>query len=329
MPSAAASTGAGAADAQGGDAQNGNALDSHARAADARALGAPVSASSPGVVPPSRTAKALALLRACHPEPSVAVTLMIGALAVASGRGPLGCLLVASAVLTGHLSVGWCNDRVDLGRDTAGSRHDKPLVAGVIAPRTVSVAAGCALGLCVPLSLASGLAAGAAHLTGVAAAWAYDLGVKRTAASWLPYALGFGLLPAFVTLGLPGHPWPPVWAVAAAALLGVGAHFTNVLPDIDADLAAGVRGLPQRLGRRRTRMLAPVPLLAACAVLVWGPPGPAGPLGWAALAVTGALAVATVLPVGAGGHSRLPFLATLAMAVTAVTLLLAHGASLA
>ena len=65
------------------------------------------------------------------------------------------------------------------------------------------------------LSLAAGRQAGAAHLTGVAAAWAYNLGVKRTAASWVPYALAFGLLPAFVTLGLPGRPWPPAWAMAA------------------------------------------------------------------------------------------------------------------
>jgi hypothetical protein len=54
-----------------------------------------------------------------------------------------------------------------------------------------------------------------------------------------------------------------------------------------------------------------------------------GAAGWAALAVTGALGVATVVPVGADGHSRRPFLATLALAATAVALLLLHGATLA
>jgi 4-hydroxybenzoate polyprenyltransferase len=285
---------------------------------------------APESVPPRRpVAVALALLRAAHAEPTVAVTVLITALAAASGRGPLGCLLVAGAVFTGQLSVGCCNDRVDLVRDTASARDAKPLVAGLVAPRTVSVAAACALALCVPLSLASGLAAGAAHLIGVAAAWGYNLGVKRTVVSWLPYALAFGLLPAFVTLGLPGHPWAPAWSVAAGALLGVGAHFTNVLPDIDADLAAGVRGLPQRLGRRRTRAAAPVLLLAASVLLVFGPPGPAGYAGWGALVVSAALAIASILPATAGSHSRLPFLATLAMALTAVALLVLHGGSLA
>ena len=271
---------------------------------------------------------AAGLARACHPEAVVAVTALITALAAASGRSAGGCVLVACAVLTGQLSVGWCNDRVDARRDTAAGRRDKPLVSGAVGLRTVAVATGCALALCVPLSLANGAAAGLAHLTGVAAAWGYNLGVKRTALSWLPYAVGFGLLPAFVTLGLPGRPWPPSWAVAAGALLGVGAHVTNVLPDIDADLAAGVRGLPQRLGHRRARALAPVPLFAACAVLVFGPPGAAGAAGWVALAVTGALAVATAAPAAAGSVSRLPFLATLVTAVTAVALLILHGGSL-
>ncbi len=281
----------------------------------------------PGLTPREAARVAAALARACHPEPTLVVTALITALAAAAGRGPAGCLLVAAAVLAGQLSVGWSNDRVDLARDVAAGRRDKPLVAGVLRPRTVALAAGGALALCVPLSLANGLPAGAAHLVGVAAAWSYNLGVKRTVLSWLPYALGFGLLPAFVTLGLPGHPWPQPWSVASGALLGVGAHLANVLPDIDADLRAGVHGLPQRLGRRRTRALAPVPLLVACALLVFGPPGPAGRSGWAALAVTGVLAVAVILPGGAGPESRRPFLATLATAVTAVALLLLRGAA--
>ncbi|WP_405577806.1 UbiA family prenyltransferase [Streptomyces sp. NBC_01190] len=288
-------------------------------------------APAPEALTPPRPARPVAgLLRACHPEPTVAVTALITALAAASGRGRLACLLIAAAVFTGQLSVGWSNDRIDLQSDRAAGRHDKPLPSGALRPVTVSVAAGCALLLCVPLSLATGsVPAGAAHLTGVAAAWAYNFGVKGTVLSWLPYALAFGLLPAFITLGLPGRPLPPLWSMAAGALLGVGAHVTNVLPDIDSDLAAGIRGLPQRLGRRRSRSLAPVPLVAASVVLVFGPPGPAGPAGWTALAVTGGLAVATVLPARAGSHSRRPFLATLAMAVTAVALLVLHGAALA
>lgn len=271
---------------------------------------------------------ALALLLSAHPAPALAVTALITALGVAAGRDVLGSCLVALAVLTGQLSVGWSNDRIDFARDTAAHRRDKPLVAGEVRMRSVSVAACAALVLCAPLSLANGAAAGGAHLIGVAAAWSYNLGVKRTRWSWLPYALAFGLLPAFLTLALPGHPWPAAWVMATGALLGVGAHFTNVLPDIDTDLAAGVRGLPQRLGRRRSRTVAALALLAASAALVLGPPGPPDATGWSGLAVTGALAVVLCLPPGTSPDSRLPFLATLGLAGTDIALLVARGTSL-
>ncbi|MET8328229.1 UbiA family prenyltransferase [Streptomyces sp. NPDC005181] len=271
---------------------------------------------------------AAALLLSAHPAPALAVTALITALAVAAGRDAFGSCLVALAVLTGQLSVGWSNDRIDLARDTAAHRRDKPLVAGEVHVRTVAAAACVALVLCAPLSLANGAAAGAAHLIGVAAAWSYNLGVKRTRWSWLPYAVAFGLLPAFLTLALPGRPWPAVWVVAAGALLGVGAHFTNVLPDIDADLAAGVRGLPQRLGRRRSRTVAALTLLAASGVLVLGPPGPPDAMGWTGLAVTGTLAVVLCLPLGTSPDSRLPFLATLGLAGADIALLVARGTAL-
>ena len=300
--------------------------DTTAGATAALGAAADLPAAAAGAGPGGRT---LGLLRAAHAPPTAAVTVLITLLAASAGRDAPGTALVALAVLTGQLSVGWSNDRIDLHRDLAAGRVDKPLVTGVVSARRVALAAAVALLLCVPLSLACGLRAGAAHLAGVAAAWAYNLGVKRTRLSWLPYALGFALLPTFVTLGLPGHPWPPAWLPAAGALLGVGGHITNVLPDIDADLAAGVRGLPQRLGRRRSRALAALCLLAASAVLVLGPAGRVGPPGWTGLAVTGLLAVAVVLPLGAGARSRLPFLAMLGLAAVDVALLLLRGTALA
>ena len=272
-------------------------------------------------------ARVLGLLRASHLAPSVIVTVVITALAVTSGRGASGSVLVAASVLCGQLSVGWCNDRVDVRRDIAAGRGDKPLVTGAVSPHAVVVAAGCALALCVPLSLANGLLAGVAHLVGVAGAWSYNLGVKRTAFSPVPYALGFGLLPAFVTLALPGHPWPAAWVIAAAALLGVGAHAANVLPDIDADLGAGVRGLPQRLGRRGARFFAAAALLAASVLLVLAPPGPIGAVGWSGLAATGVLALAVGLP-ARDPRSRVPFLATLGLALLDVALLLLRGGAI-
>lgn len=267
------------------------------------------------------------LAGSCHPGPVVAVTALTAALAVTAGQGAARCVLTAAAVLTGQLSVGWCNDAFDARRDIAAGRRGKPVVDGTVGVTEVWVAACAALALCVPLSFACGLWAGVVHLAAVAAAWAYDLRLKATAWSWAPYAVGFAALPAFVALGLPGQPWPAWWVVTAGALLGVGAHLGDVLPDIRGDLAIGVRGWPQRLGPDGARLLLPVPLVAASVVLALGPAGPPGRWGVAALALAGLVAVAgTVL---GRRRERAAFAAAVVVAVVDVALLLVRGTGIA
>ncbi|MYQ48000.1 hypothetical protein GTW40_23625 [Streptomyces sp. SID4985] len=268
-----------------------------------------------------RTTSALA--GACHPGPLAAVTALTAALAVTAGQEPGRCLLTTGAVLTGQLSIGWCNDAVDARRDSATGRRGKPVADGAIEAAQVWTAAGAALAVCVPLSFACGWSAGAVHLTAVAAAWAYDLRLKATRWSWAPYAVAFAALPAFVTLGLPERPWPAWWVLAAGALLGVGAHLGNVLPDIRGDLATGVRGWPQRLGPGRVRLLLPVPLVTASALLALGPAGPPGARQLAALAGAGLIAMAgTVL---GRRRARAAFAAAVAVAALDVALLLGGG----
>jgi len=270
-----------------------------------------------------------ALVLSCHPVPAVAVTLIATLLAVAAGAGPVTVALVAAAFGAGQLSIGWSNDWVDAPRDLAVRRSDKPVAVGAVSRRAVGVAAAVALVAAVPLSLALGVAAGVAHLAGVASGWAYNLGLKSTAWSWLPYAVTFGLLPAVVTLALPGDPRPPGWAVAAGALLGVGAHLVNVLPDLEDDAATGVRGLPHRLGRRASSLLAPAVLTAASLLVVLGPAGAPGAGGWVALAAVAALAGVAATTARTGGRRRLALVATAGVALVDVVLLLTQGSALA
>ena len=224
-----------------------------------------------------------------------AVAAGVAAIAYAAGRGVAGTVFAGLAVLTGQLSIGWSNDYLDRRVDVAAGRRDKPLALGDVRPELVAAAAVIAAVCCVPLSLASGWRAGLAQLTAVASGWIYNLGVKRTRWSPVPFIPGFGLFPAFVTLGLPGHPWPAWWSLTAGALLGVGAHFANVLPDLPADLATGVLGLPQRLGGRISRFLAGLFLGSATAVLA------AGPGNVDALAAFGLAAAALVIGAGLAG----------------------------
>ena len=276
---------------------------------------------------PTAARSAAALVRASHPEPTVAVTAIATALAVSTGLGARS-LWVAAAFVTGQLSVGWSNDWIDAARDARNGRTDKPVGQGRLTVAAVRRAALTALVLCVPLSLAMGLGAGLLHLAAVAAAWSYNARLKATALSFLPYALAFGAVPSIVVLALPGTALAPAWASAAGALLGVGAHLCNALPDLEEDLAQGVRGLPHRLGARRSAACAAVLLLAAAVLLAVGPPGPPG---LPALAAVGLSAVVTAAGLARSRRagSRDAFLAAMVVAALSVGLLVARGAVLA
>ncbi len=273
---------------------------------------------------------ARALVTATHAAPTATVTAVMTAFAASVGRGSGGCVLVALAVLTGQLSVGWSNDYLDRFRDAEVGRVAKPIASGAVSAGTVRTAAVTALAACVVLSLANGWRPGVVHLVGVAAAWAYNLGLKSTWLSPLPYAIGFGSLPAFVVLGLPGHPSPPAWLVAGGALLGVGAHFANVLPDLEDDAETGVVGAPHHLGRTGSAFASAGLLLAATLFLALGGSGGSP---WLTI---GGLALACVLvAVGSGAAlrqgrdgSRTMFRISLALAVLDVTMLLARGGGL-
>jgi 4-hydroxybenzoate polyprenyltransferase len=196
----------------------------------------------------------LSLLLACHPLPTVAMTIALTAAAALSGRSGVECALVAATVLTGQLTVGWINDVVDRDRDAQVARQDKPVAMGWIDPGTVTFATSCVVLLVIPLSVANGTEAGIAHLGAVFSAWLYNFWFKRTVLSWLPYAVSFGLLPAFLSYGGLGggyHGGPPTVAMTVlAALLGIGIHFLNVLPDLVEDNETGVRHLPLRIALR-------------------------------------------------------------------------------
>lgn len=273
-----------------------------------------------------RLTGAIALLRACHPEPTAMVTALAVALAISTGRSGLGILLVGAAVLAGQLSVGWHNDWLDALRDAAAGRSDKPVAAGEISRRTVTRFAVIALAATVPLSFASGWRAGVVHLLAVLLAWAYNARLKGTLASFVPFAISFPLLVAFVTLGGPKDAWPPWWALATAALLGCAAHLVNAAPDLADDTAAGIRGLPHVLGRSRSVSVTAVLLLAATVIESFGDGHPGWKAAVTVIAVGLTMTAGTVLARRPG--SRWLFRSVLLVAAIDVAGLIANGSHL-
>lgn len=261
-----------------------------------------------------------ALIIASHPGPSLAITAMATVLAAQAAPHGAGPVLVAPAMLAGQLSVGWSNDALDAPRDAAAGRADKPVAAGAISVRAVWIAAITSLLAGLAMALAIGVDTAVILAVIVGAAWAYNLGLKSTWASGLMYLLGFGPLPAYAASTLPGHPAPTWYVTAAAALVGLGAHFANVLPDLAADRATGVDGLPQQVAARwgagAVRAIALVLLLSA-SVLLLVASGPSR----RPVAVAGLGAAAVLAVVGARGTGRVPFRAALGIAAVDVVLL--------
>ena len=209
-----------------------------------------------------------ALARACHPLPTVAVTCFIGSLAWAMGWPPsrLGGLL--TVVLLGQLSVGWSNDAHDADLDRASNRQDKPVARGQVRAGQLWAAAVAALAVSMAGSwLVAGWLGGTFHVLALLAAWAYNLRFSRTSWSWVPYAVAFGCVPAFLGFGLDDQP-PALWLVVVAAIIGVAGHLSNASGDIESDALAGQGGLAVRMGEQRSSAMCWVLLAAACGLLV-------------------------------------------------------------
>jgi 4-hydroxybenzoate polyprenyltransferase len=192
-----------------------------------------------------------ALIITSHPVPSLVITALATLLAVQAAPHGIGPALTGPALLAGQLSIGWSNDACDAARDAAAGRTDKPLARGDISAAAVWTAAGTAAGAGLVMALVIGPVTGGLYALVVAPGWAYNLGLKSSLASGVMYLLGFGPLPAYAASTLPGHPAPRWPVTVAAGLLGLGAHFANVLPDLAADKATGVGGLPQRVAARQ------------------------------------------------------------------------------
>jgi 4-hydroxybenzoate polyprenyltransferase len=228
-------------------------------------------------------------LQLLHFGPSVFTTLAFGVYIVlaARGRPPAGpLLLLLAAQLATQFAISLWNDYWDLPEDRI-AKPDKPIPAGVISAARVRMLGWMAVVAAGVLAAPLGPLVVACTTVGLGAGLLYDVRLKRTPWSPLPFALGFGVLPLWAAAGVDRAWDAPVWAAAAlTAWLVVALHLADTLPDLDADRAAGLRGLAHILGRRAT--------LAVC----WGALGSglAGAvlLGWA-MRVNGAILAATVV----------------------------------
>lgn len=197
--------------------------------------------------------------RLLHPLPSLMTVLASGAFVLLAARGlpPLGTLLHLLVIETcRQFSISAFNDyfdrRIDVGRP------EKPVASGVISPRA-AWAVGAALGLAsILLSLPFGLWLTLLTAIGLGGGLLYDAGLKYTAFSWLPFSIAFPTLPLWAWVGVHPNgdlPRQLLWVVPVAAVLVLGIHLADTIPDLTSDTEAGVMGLAHRLGMGRALAL--------------------------------------------------------------------------
>jgi len=195
------------------------------------------------------------LLKASHFGPTVLVVTITYVLSRTQFSAS-DSLLIAFAILLGQFVVGWSNDLIDFPRDRVAKRLGKPLVAATITQSTLKISIGIALLSALIISLLSplGVSGTAIHFLGLLSATAYNLKLKSTLLSVVPYIVSFGALPwaIYVAAGTE----PPTWIVLGFVLFASAFHFLNVLKDLDSDIDQDVMGLPQVLGRQKSILIA-------------------------------------------------------------------------
>ncbi|MFZ2032642.1 MAG: UbiA family prenyltransferase, partial [Candidatus Dormiibacterota bacterium] len=137
------------------------------------------------------------LIFMAHPGPSVLVTAVLIAIAGLAGQrvpDAARILQLIGAMLPVQLCIGVINDVVDLPEDAVVKPH-KPLVRGVVR-RSTALLTGVVLGA-IGLAFAATINVQTLGFDALAlgAGLAYDLGLRRTPLSWVPWWAGMAVLP--------------------------------------------------------------------------------------------------------------------------------------
>ncbi len=170
---------------------------------------------------------------------------------LAAGGIPDGLLLlrVVGVVSLAQACTGITNELIDLPRDRQ-VKPNRPLVDGRATPRTALIIAITTGISSLLLGLTFGWYGLLFAILGLGSGLAYDFWFKGTALSWLPYTIGFSLLPLwpFAAMGA----WNPtlalIWLPALPASIAL--NISQSLSDIEEDQHVGFGGITRRLGMR-------------------------------------------------------------------------------
>lgn len=234
----------------------------------------PVNDSPPPIAPrPPTVARVVgAYLLLPHAVPIIVVLLATAGFALLAADGPPPAATLARlllAMLGGQVLIGAVNELVDADLDAA-TKPWKPIAAGLVSRQGARRMAFAGALLMLGCGIGFGAIALALLVLGTGLGLLYDLWLKRTAISWVPYLLALPLLPIWVWAALTGFDPRLLLLYPLGAPAVVGVHLAQALPDTASDRAAGVHHPASLLGERRTivaawgaTLLAPVLAMTA------------------------------------------------------------------
>jgi 4-hydroxybenzoate polyprenyltransferase len=199
------------------------------------------------------------VLELFHPLPSLLTTVAAMAFAVIFGIGPRDRRFwwIGAIMLLVQFSISALNEWADVDLDRRAARQ-RPIPLGLVSPGVaLGAAVVCAVGAFL-LCVLSDLGPFALLLVGVGTAcgWAYDLWLKATPLSFVPFAIAFPLMPFWIGV-LAGRPLMSlVVFVLGGSPLASAIHLADSIPDRDRDREAGLKTLAVALGKPAAEMAA-------------------------------------------------------------------------
>jgi len=211
------------------------------------------------------------MLELLHPIPSLLTTLAAVGFAgiFGIGLGDARLWWIAGIMLLVQFSISALNEWADADLDRRAGRR-RPIPLGLLSRGTaLNVAVLGAVGAFL-LSALSDLGPAALLLVGVgiACGWAYNLWLKPTPLSFLPFAIAFPLMPFWIGL-IAGRPLSSLAVLfLGGSPLATAIHLADAIPDRDRDRLAGLKTLAVALGRPGSELAATGLLLVGSLVSI-------------------------------------------------------------
>lgn len=187
-----------------------------------------------------------------------------GFIAIFAGAAtaPWRIAAILLAMLAGQIAIGAVNELVDAERD-AISKPSKPIPAGLVSRSSARAIAATSLLCMIVVAALLGWTPLLLCALGTGCGLAYDLWLKPTIWSWLPYFVALPLLPIWVATALGAFDARLLLLYPLGAIATLGVHLSQSLPDIAGDRAAGLVNLSSRLSERRAIALCWLAMLSA------------------------------------------------------------------